>query len=253
MRCTASLAVVACVFLCGVASAKTAEQIVREAIKSQGGHEKLAGIKNLAVHVTYKTLGKNKLEGELYELYQPPDRLVAVLRSDVKPDVIKVYDGTRGRFMRRGHEKVFVMDKRDLLQMKESLSRARLLILTNLFVEGARFALMSKTVIPGGLVIYKVRWSGPAGQVIRLSIDGSQYLLHGATFGGSGSLKVKFGKHRVYNGIRLPSRISVYEGGKKTIRISVGQVTFNRKLAQDVFTDPVSAAKLVEQGLVEKK
>lgn len=240
------LVVVVCLLVTVQVHALTAEQIVREAIKSQGGRKKLESIHDLHVHVVYQTLGKNRLKGQLYEFYQPPNRLVTVLRSYAKPDVIKVYDGRKGRFMRRGHPRIFKMDERDLSQMRESLSRAQLLILTNLFVKGARFELLSRKNYPVIGTVYKIRWKGPDGQVIRLAIDGRQYLLLGATFGESESLKVNFGRHRVYDGVRLPSKISVYQNGKKTVKIEIIKVTFNRKVGAEVFTNPRKAAALVK-------
>jgi len=235
-----------CLSLAGEVQAITAEQIVKEAIKSQGGQKKLESIRDLFVHLSYQTLGKERLKGEMYEFYRPPNRLATVLRSYAKPDVIKVYDGKKGRFMRGTHPRIFVMDKRDLRQMRESLSRAKLLILTNLLVKGARFELLSQKNYPMIGIVYKVRWKGPNGQVIQLSIDGRQYLLHGAIFGVGQGLKVNFGKHRVYDGVRLPTKITVYQNGKKTAKISVEKVTFNRKVDPGVFTNPRKAAALVK-------
>lgn len=223
------------------ASALTAEEIVRKAVERQGGFERLGKVKDLYVHLDYKTKGKEQIEGDLHQFYQSPDRLATVLRSHLKPDMIKVYDGKAGRFMRRGQPRIWDMDKTDLEKMKETLSRAQLLLLSNLFVEGARFELLKQILIPGS-VLYRVRWKGPDGRTIELQINGD-FLLVSAAF--SGELQVRFGEFKVYDGVRIPSQLTVREKGEDTALLRISKVDFKRACKAEVFQDPRKALELV--------
>lgn len=230
-----------------------AEAVLHQAIANQGGAERLRAVGDVRLELKYKATGTTEgdsIEGELTELYRGPDKLVTVLRSKVKPDLYKVYDGKVGRFMRRNvtdpdAEKAYDMDAKDLAQMREALSRARLLILTNLFVEGAKLELLGRSM---GRV--KLRWTCPGEPVMTLELD--RFQLTRAYFGVDKASSATFGEIREFDGVMLPTEIKVVEPGDKgeqRFEIKVQRVEFarDRKFDDRVFADPKRVAEFLER------
>ncbi len=248
------LAITPCLVAPPLARAQaTAEAVLHQAIANQGGAERLRALGDVRLELKYKATGTTEgdsIEGELTELYRGPDKLVTVLRSKVKPDLYKVYDGKVGRFMRRNvtdpdAEKAYDMDAKDLAQMREALSRARLLILTNLFVEGAKLELLGRSM---GRV--KIRWTCPGEPVMTLELD--RFQLTRAYFGVDKASSATFGEIREFDGVMLPTEIKVVEPGDKgeqRFEIKVQRVEFarDRKFDDRVFADPKRVAEFLER------